>query len=129
MWADNIADRNSPQSAQVGKLANQFIVTGYLRVYGFSVFSSNAATQYILMFDASSLPADTAVPLMAFPATSNGNVGLYFGPMGRIFQRGLVLCSSSTATTKTLNATADCFFDVEYDWLPIPSETGTNIVS
>jgi hypothetical protein len=123
VWADNIADRNSPQSAQVGKLANQFIVTGYLRVYGFSVFSSNASTQYVLMFDASTLPADTAVPLMAFPITASGNVGLYFGPMGRIFQRGLILVASSTSTTKTLNATADCFFDVEYDWLPIPGDT------
>jgi len=123
MWADNIADRNSPQSAPTGKLANQFIATGYLRVYGFSVFSSNAATQYVLMFDASSLPADTAVPLMAFPVSASANVGLYFGPMGRIFQRGLVLCTSSTSTTKTLNATADAFFDVEYDWLPIPGDT------
>jgi hypothetical protein len=123
MWADNIADRNSPQSAQVGKLANQFIVTGYLRVYGFSVFSSNAGSQYIVMFDASSLPADTAVPLMAFPISSSSNLGLYFGPMGRIFQRGLILCASSTSTTKTLNATADCFFDVEYDWLPVPGDT------
>lgn len=123
MWADNIADRNSPQSASVGKLANQFIVTGYLRVYGFSVFNSNAGSQYILMFDASSLPADTAVPLMAFPVATVANIGLYFGPMGRIFQRGLVLCASSTSTTKTLNATSDCFFDVEYDWLPIPGDT------
>lgn len=123
MWQDNIADRNSPQSAPQGKLSNQFITTGYLRVYGFSVFSSNAGSQFILMFDASSLPAETAVPLMAFPVTASANVGLYFGPMGRIFQRGLVLCSSSTSTTKTLNATADCFFDVEYDWLPTPGST------
>jgi len=125
MWLDDIADRNSPQSAQVGKLANQFIATGYLRVYGFSVFNSNVASQYILMFDASNLPADTAVPLMAFPIATASNIGLYFGPMGRIFQRGLILCASSTSTTKTINATADCFFDVEYDWLPIPSDTVT----
>lgn len=123
MWQDSIADRTSPQSASVGKLANTFIATGYLRVYGFSVFSSNASSQFILMFDASTLPADTAVPLMAFPISNSANLGLYFGPMGRIFQRGLILCSSSTSTTKTINATADCFFDVEYDWLPIPGDT------
>jgi len=129
VWADDIADRNSPQSSTQGLVANQFIATGYLRVYGFSVFSSNAGSQFILMFDASKLPADTAVPIMAFPVATSANVGTYFGPMGRIFQRGLVLCSSSTSTTKTLNATADCLFDVEYDWLPIPAEGGTNIVS
>src|SRR5690242_14725743 len=120
MWLDDIADRNSPQSSPLGKVANQFIATGYLRVYGFSAFSANAGSQFILMFDASSLPSDGAVPVMAFPISASNNVGLYFGPMGRIFQRGLVLCSSSTATTKTINATADCLFDVEYDWLPIP---------
>src|SRR5690348_11267197 len=105
MWADNIADCNSPQSAQVGKLANQFIATGYLRVYGFTVYSHNAAGQYILMFDASSLPADTAVPLMTYPIATLTNVATYFGAMGRIFQRGIVLCTSSTDTTKTINAT------------------------
>jgi len=122
MWADNIADRNSPQSSPQGKLSNQFIATGYLRVYGITVYSSNLSSQFILMFDASTLPADTAVPIMAFPVATAANVGLYYGPMGRIFQRGLVLCSSSTATTKTLNATADCLFDVEYDWLPITGD-------
>lgn len=124
MWQDNIADRNSPQSAAQGKLSNQFIATGYLRVYGFSVFSSNAASQYVLMFDASSLPADTAVPIMAFQVTTSGNVGVYYGPMGRIFQRGIVLCTSTTSTTKTLNATADCFFDVEWDNLPTVAAPG-----
>src|SRR5690348_12371086 len=125
MWADNIADRNSPQSAMTGKLANQFIATGYLRVYGLSVFGSNAGSQFVLMFDASSLHADTSVPLMAFQVSASANPGPYFGPMGRIFQRGLILCTSSTSTTKTINATADCFFDVQYDWLPIPGDTGT----
>lgn len=122
MWASNPIDRNSPQSPFTGKLVNQLIITGYLRVYNITAFSSNAGSQFILMFDASSLPADTAVPLMAFPVSASSNVGLYYGSGGKIFQRGLVLCTSSTATTKTLNATADTFFDVTYDWLPVPPD-------
>lgn len=124
MWADNLADRNSPQSSQLGKLVNQWIQGGQLRVYSINVYNSNAATQFLLMFDSQSLPADTAVPLMAFSMATVSNLGLYFGPMGRVFQRGMVLCTSSTATTKTLNATADCFIDVVYDWLPIPGDMG-----
>lgn len=120
MWRDDPSDRNSPLSDSQTKLANQYIATGPVRVYGITVFSSNVGGQYVLMFDRSSLPADNAVPLMAFPISPNANVGLYYGPMGRVFQQGLVLCASSTATTKTLNATADCFFDVEYDYLPVP---------
>jgi len=118
MWPDYFYDRARPQSNSPRVLANQFIATGYLRVYGFTVFSSNAGSQFILMFDATTLPADGAVPLMAFPITASGNLGLYYGGMGRLFQRGLVLCSSSTSTTKTVNGTADCLFDVEYDNIP-----------
>lgn len=123
MWSDDLRDRNSPQSAPIGKLANQFLATGPLRLYGFNVYSSNAATQYLLMFDRSTLPADTAVPLMTFSIAAKTNVGTYFGPMGRVFAQGLVLCTSTTDTTKTLNATSDCFFDVVYDWLPTPGSS------
>jgi|SRR5215469_1472304 len=120
MWQDSCYDRDSPQSSSQGKLSNQFISTGQLRVYGFSVFSSNAGSQFILMFDASSLPAEGAVPIMAFPVSASQNLGLYFGPMGRMFKRGIVLCSSSTSTTKTINGTSDCFFDVIFDNIVTP---------
>ena len=117
MWADNPYDRFSPISDALGKVSNAYIASGASRVYGFTVFSSNASSQFVLMFDASSLPADNAVPLMAFPISASANVGLYYGAMGRVFNRGFILCTSSTATTKTLNATADCLFDVQYDQL------------
>ena len=116
MWSHDLRDRDSPISDAPAKLAASYIATGYLRVYGITVYSSKASSQWILMFDASSLPADTAVPRMAFPIASATNLGLYFGPMGRTFRQGLVLCNSSTDTTKTIGS-ADCFFDVEYDSL------------
>ena len=112
----SLSDRDHPISDAPGKLANSYIATGYLRVYGFTVYSSNAAAQSILMFDSSTLPADTAVPLMPFAIGASANLGVYFGRMGRLFRRGLVLCNSSTNTTKTIGS-ADCFFDVEYDVL------------
>src|SRR5215472_17154478 len=120
MWQESCYDRDSPQSSSQGKLSNQFISTGQLSVYGVSVFSSNAGAQFILMFDASTLPADGAVPIRAFPISASQNLGLYYGPMGRTFKRGLVLCASSTSTTKTLNATSDCLWDVEFDNLVTP---------
>ena len=122
MWSADLTDRNSPISDAPGKLASSYIASGYLRVYGITVYSSKASSQWILMFDRSSLPADTAVPLMAFPIAAASNLGLYYGEMGRLFRQGLVLCTSSTDTTKTL-ASADCLFDVEYDWLPTPGST------
>lgn len=116
MWADSLTDRDSPISDAPAKLANSYIATGFSRVYGITVYSSLASAQWVLVFDASSLPADTAVPRMAFPVGATSNLGLYFGPMGRIFRQGLVLCNSTTDTTKTIGA-ANCFFDVEYDQL------------
>ena len=125
MWSQNPADRQSPISDAPGKLASSYLATGYLRVYGFTVYNSKASAQWILMFDATTLPADTAVPLMAFNLPSASTLSVYYGPMGRLFRRGLILCNSSTDTTKTIGS-ADCFFDVEYDYLleldaPLPS--------
>lgn len=117
MWADDPYDRNSPLAANPGRLAASFLVSGYLRLYGFTVYSSNVAAQNLLVFDSSSVPADGAIPLFVIPMAATSETSDYYGPMGRIFVRGLVLCNSSTATTKTIGA-ADCFFDVRYDHLP-----------
>lgn len=116
MWSNDLGDRNSPISDAPGKLASSYIATGYLRVYGITVYNSAATAQWILMYDRSSLPADGAVPRMAFPIAGSSNLGLYYGEMGRTFTQGLVLCNSSTDTTKTIGS-ANCFFDVEYDAL------------
>lgn len=116
MWSDDLTCRDSPLSDAPGALANSYLATGYLRVYSITVYNSAASAQWVLMFDASSLPADTAVPRMAFPIAAAQTLGLYYGPMGRIFKRGLILCNSSTDTTKTIGS-ANCFYDVEYDHL------------
>lgn len=98
-------------------LTNSIVVPGHLLVYGFTASSSNAAAQYVLMFDAQTLPADNAVPILFLNVASDQTAGVSWTPQGREFLEGFVLCSSSTATAKTINATADCFFDVQYDVL------------
>ena|SRR5437867_1633406 len=93
-----------------GKVASSFQVkstSGLL--FGFWV--SSVAAQFIQVFDASSLPADTAVPLLSFPVAATSGVGSAWIPP-RSFRNGLVLCNSSTQHTKTLGS-ADCIFDVQ----------------
>ena len=114
MWLDSLNDPTSPQCPYAGAVAASFVQTGLLRVYGWTVYSSLAASQWILMFDASSIPADSAVPIIAFPVSLQSQVSVYYGPMGRVFRRGIVLCNSTTDTTKTIGA-ANCLFDVQYD--------------
>ena len=97
-------------------LTASIFIPGHLLVYGFTVYNSNAAAQYVLMFDANAVPADTAVPILALNATSKQLAGVSWTPQGREFLEGFVLCNSSTDTTKTVGS-ADCFFDVQYDVL------------
>jgi hypothetical protein len=97
-------------------LTASIVVPGHILVYGYEAYNSNAATQYVLMFDANALPADGAVPIIAQNAATKTLVGNSWTPQGREFLEGFVLCNSSTDTTKTVGA-ADCFFDVQYDVL------------
>jgi hypothetical protein len=95
------------------RLAASIVVPGHILVYGYEVYNSNGSTQYVLMFDASALPADAAVPILAQNAATKTLVGNSWTPQGREFLEGFVLCNSSTDTAKTIGA-ADCFFDVQY---------------
>lgn len=114
MWSEDPYATDSPQSAFPAGLASSFLVPGQVRVYGFVVYSSLAAAQWIQYFDRDTLPADTSVPVIALPIAAKNQLSAYFGPMGRVFHQGLVLCNSTTDTTKTLGA-VNCFFDVQYD--------------
>jgi hypothetical protein len=93
--------------------ASLIVKPGQGKLYGLSVTSTKAATQFVQVFDSSVLPADGAVPLISFsvPATSAG--GLYFGSVGRAFEQGIVVCNSSTQATKTIGS-ADCLFDAQF---------------
>ncbi len=95
-----------------GLVASLVVTTGASLLVGFQVLNTNASAQYIQVFDALALPADTAVPDSVFTVPGAGNLPVQYLPW-RSFNTGIVLCNSSTAGTKTIGA-ADCFFDVQY---------------
>jgi|SRR5690348_14093561 len=97
-------------------LSASLVIPGHIVVYGFTAFSTNAGSQFVLMFDASAVPADTAVPILALDVAAATLRGVSWSPPGRQFLQGFVLCTSSTAATKTIGS-ADTFFDVQYDVL------------
>ncbi len=74
-------------------------------------FNSGAA-QFIQVHDASSLPADTAVPEDILYVAAASNFSLTY-PEGKAFTTGITLCNSSTGPTKTVGA-ADCWFSAEF---------------
>ena len=102
-----------PTNNYSAQLSQALVVPGNLLVYGYEFYSSNASAQWVLVFDASALPADTSVPIFAHDAPSKVLRGNSWSPNGRAFNSGIVLCTSSTDTTLTLGS-ADTFFDVQF---------------
>lgn len=93
--------------------ASHIACAGACRLYGFQGYNAKASAQFILVFDSQTLPSDGATAVLVLTVATVANFSAYFGSSGRWFDRGLVLCNSSTEPTKTLGA-ADCFFDVQY---------------
>lgn len=87
--------------------------TGDGGLVGFTVTNTNASAQFVLLFDASILPADGAVPIAGWSVPGAGTLNMGWNPYPRGFYAGLILCNSSTQASKTIGA-ADCLFDVQY---------------
>lgn len=86
---------------------------GQGRLVGFTVTNTNTTAQFVQLFDAVAAPATGAVPIMSPSVPGSGSLSLMFGPDGRWFSRGLVVCNSSTQASLTIGS-ADCIFDVQY---------------
>lgn len=96
----------APHSVQ---LANSFVAkSGQGCCYGFEVYNSKAAQQFILRFDLRELPGDGAAPAMVYPVPASTTISVDF-PNGLGIVQGFILCNSSTDTAKTIGA-ADCWF-------------------
>jgi len=103
-----------PENASSTALSKSIVLPGgALRLYGFTATSTNVAAQFILVFDARDVPANTTVPLFALNVAAASSAAAYFGSVGRSFDFGIVLCTSTTQGSLTLGA-ADTLFDVQY---------------
>jgi hypothetical protein len=106
------ADRR-PLNAPSRQLANSIVVkTGDGWLYGFTVSNTKGSAQFVQVFDAHDVPADTTVPLISKSVPAGDAVGFSWLPPRR-FEAGLVICNSTTQATKTIGA-ADCLFDAQY---------------
>lgn len=82
------------------------------KFFSISGYSSKTSSQFIQVHNASSLPAEGAVPVLFIPVAAQS--GFFIEDLdGKDFPLGIVWCCSSTGPTKTLG-TIDCFANLKY---------------
>lgn len=96
-----------------GKVASLVVSDSPAILYSITVYNSNVGSQYIQIHNAATLPADGVTP--EFPPTklaTGETKTIVFGISGRRFKNGIVVCNSSTDSTKTIGA-ADIMIDAQ----------------
>lgn len=98
--------------SSIARSASIVVKSGPGRLYGFTIYSNRGSSQFILVFDTTTLPADGAIPACVFPVAATASLPVQWVPW-RTFLTGCVICNSSTDNTKTIGS-ADCWFDVQF---------------
>ena len=94
-------------------LAASIVIPGASLLYGLTVFSTNAGTQFVFVFDGPAVPASGTPPAgPVFAVSASGSASFLWLPP-RTFNAGIVIANSTSATSFATGA-ADCWFDVQY---------------
>jgi hypothetical protein len=76
-------------------------------------YNSSGSDQFIQLHNSATLPSNGAVPFRSFKVIAGKNFSLDIPDPGLAMSTGIVVCNSSTSSTKTIGS-ADCLFYVIY---------------
>lgn len=93
--------------------ASRVIKAGAGRLFGVTGHNAKTSSQFIQLHNTTSVPSDTAVPVVMIKVEASSSFAVDFGIFGRYFSTGISICNSSTQATKTIGS-ADTWFDAQY---------------
>lgn len=78
-----------------------------------SGFNAHVAAVWVQIHDAASMPANGKVPAIIIHVAATSAFDFDLSELGRFYQKGITVCSSSTGPTKTLSGNT-AWFSVQY---------------
>jgi hypothetical protein len=93
----------NPVPANSGGFVTSFVVPNRMRLFNITAYNSNTAARYVLVFDATSQPANGTIPILVFPIAAQASLypPVSFMDQGRLFTTGICVVLSTTDTTLT----------------------------
>ena len=95
--------------------ASRVVSTSNSIFYSAALSNKGSSNLYLMVFDASSLPANGTVPTMPpLLVGTTGTRSISNIPLPDKFSTGIVVAASTTQESLTVSTGTDCFFYVQY---------------
>lgn len=110
---DATATYSPNSSTSVAYEASRVAKSSAGTLYSVTGYNSKESSQFIQLHNSTTLPLDTAIPVVLLTVPPYSNFSYSADKFGRFFSNGITICNSLTGATKTIGL-ADVWFDIQY---------------